>query len=124
MARTFTLTEYMKSTHMAARVLDRIDPKQDVRVYPRWLKAWRKEGWKCIWTSDRRDELYRLEDDPEEERNLIVSMPEKADEMRVEMEDCLTALPHAQRIPRDFVPPLLLPDNPRARATDNGQDCE
>ncbi len=96
-ARAFTLTEYMKSTHVAARVLDRINPKQDVRVYLRWLKAWRKDGWKYIWTSDRHDELYHLADDPEEESNLIASMPEKADAMRIEMEDYLTTLPYALR---------------------------
>ncbi len=91
--RSFTLTEYMKSTHVAARLLARIDPKKDVRLYLRWLKAFRKNGMKYIWTSDRRDELFDLRQDPGEQRNLIAAMPQAADAMRIEMEDYLASLP-------------------------------
>ena len=96
-ARAFTLTEYMKSTHAAVRILDRVDPRMDVRLYLRNLKAFRKDGWKYIWTSDRRDELFNLRDDPKEQRNLIGQLPEKADAMRIEMEDFLVTLPTALR---------------------------
>jgi arylsulfatase A-like enzyme len=91
--RAFTLTEYMKSTHVAARLLTRYDPTMDVRLYLRWLKAWRRDGWKYIWTSDRRDELYFLKEDPGETNNLIEREPAKANELRIEMEDYLASLP-------------------------------
>jgi hypothetical protein len=68
-----------------------------VRIYLRCLKAWRKAGWKHIWTSDLRDELYNLSEDPHEQKNLIAEAPDKADEMRVEMEDYLVSLPYALR---------------------------
>lgn len=93
--RTFTLSEYMKSVHVAARLLTRIDPTLDARLYARWLKAWRHDGWKYIWTSDRRDELYHLANDPNESTNLIDAEPGRANAMRVEMENYLASLPHA-----------------------------
>ena len=93
-ARTFTLTEYQKSVHMAGRLVDRA-PDYDPRLHMRWLKAWRKDGLKYIWASDLRDELYDLRKDPGERHNLIQQMPEKATEMRLEMEKYLAALPHA-----------------------------
>ena len=93
--RSFTLTEYMKSTHISLRTLDRFDPDFDPRIYLRWLKAWRKNGFKHIWTSDLRDELYDLRRDPKEKNNLIGRMPEKAKEMRVEMTNFLMTLPLA-----------------------------
>jgi len=96
-ARKFTLTEYMKSTHMAVRILDRMDPKMDVRLYLRNLKAFRKDGFKYIWKSDRHDELFDLREDPKERLNLIERMPEEANQMRIEMEDFLATLPYALR---------------------------
>jgi hypothetical protein len=104
--RTFTLTEYQKSVHIAARLLARYGPKADVRLYLRWLKAWRSEGMKYIWASDRHDELYDLDADPTEQRNRIGEMPEVADRMRIEMEDFLASLPMADygdRVPVDRI---------------------
>ena len=92
--RTFTLTEYQKSAHVGVRMLSRVDPTMDVRLYMRWLKAFRKGGMKYIWASDRHDELYDLKSDPQEQKNLIAESPEKANELRIEMENFLVSLPH------------------------------
>jgi len=94
--RAWTLTEYMKSIHIASRVL-RLSPDIDQRLFVRWLKAYRKEGMKYIWASDMRDELYDLRADPREHNNLIERMPEKAKAMRLELEALMTALPPADR---------------------------
>ncbi|RLE68589.1 MAG: hypothetical protein DRJ45_07750, partial [Thermoprotei archaeon] len=40
------------------------------------------DKYKYIWSSDGRDELYNLEKDPLEQRNLIDNMPEKYKDMR------------------------------------------
>ncbi|MCX7011545.1 MAG: sulfatase [Candidatus Sumerlaeota bacterium] len=93
--RDFTLTEYMSSNHIALRMLDRYDPAIDPRIYLRWLKAWRQGGFKYIWTSDRRDELFDLRVDAQERDNLIEKLPEKAQEMRMEMTRFLARLPLA-----------------------------
>jgi len=92
--RDFTLTEYQKGVHMAWRMLQK-DPEADPRVFLPAIKAWRRNGMKYIWRSDLRDELYDLGQDPKEQRNLIGQMPQKAKEMRLELEDFLTGLPPA-----------------------------
>ena len=93
--RTFTLSEYGPSTHMAARMFTR-QMDRDIRIYMRALKAWREKGMKYIWTSDCCDELYDLTKDPKEEQNLIREMPKRANEMRVAMEEYMLTLPYAK----------------------------
>ena len=98
--RTYTLTEYQKSVHIAARAKQRV-PDIDQRFNTRSLKAYRKDGMKYIWASDMRDELYDLRADPKEQSNLMGQLPEKANEMRLELEDLMTRFPQAPH--RDYI---------------------
>ena len=49
----------------------------------------RTEDFKYIWTSDGFPELYNLQEDPTETRNLINIERDRADKMAVLMEDRL-----------------------------------
>jgi len=79
--RFFALSEHQKPLLSFERML-RIDPNYDFRIWNRWIKALIIDKYKYIWSSDGRDELYNLEKDPLEQRNLIDNMPEKYKDMR------------------------------------------
>jgi len=63
-------------------LLTRANPSFDVSTYARRLKAIRTEELKYIWSSDGRDELYHISQDPGELNNLIDTEPEKARELK------------------------------------------
>ncbi len=67
-------------------------PGFDYRVYNRHKKAARTLEWKYIWTSDARDGLYRIDEDPAEQKNVIREHPEVAEELRVKIEDKLLSM--------------------------------
>jgi arylsulfatase A-like enzyme len=60
-------------------------PDFDFSVYDRQLLAIRSHQHKYIWTSDGRDELYDIQKDPCEQRNLIHEEKEKASKLREEL---------------------------------------
>lgn len=66
-------------------------------LYPRYnyglshLLALHSDGWKYIHAP--RPELYFLEDDPREERNLAQSDPQRLESMRTQLRDLLAAAP-------------------------------
>ena len=88
------------------------DRQADPRVFLPAIKAWRKDGMKYIWRSDLRDELYDLRKDAKEQNNLIGRMPDKARQMRLELEDYLSRLPPGDTgdliAPDRHCPPELL----------------
>lgn len=57
-------------------------PDFDFSVYDRQLLAIRSKKYKYIWASDGRHELFDLENDPSERKNLIEEMPLQADQMK------------------------------------------
>ncbi|MGA7668813.1 MAG: sulfatase [Nitrolancea sp.] len=56
-------------------------PYFDPAPHERELKAIRRGTWKYIWSSDGRHELYNLDDDPGEQRNLAASCAGTAGEL-------------------------------------------
>lgn len=64
----------------------------DVRVYNRFMKSARTLEWKYIWSSDGRDELYRITDDPDEQKNVIGLYPDVARDLKDRMEEYLLTL--------------------------------
>lgn len=67
--------KFIFSEHLTpfAHLLRRRDPGFDPSLYDRRLQAVRTERYKYIWSSDGRDELYDVRDDPGELNNLIDS---------------------------------------------------
>lgn len=57
----------------------------DEAYFTRHLKTLCREGFKFIWASDGRHELYDLGQDPEESHNLMSAFPEKAKAMEEEL---------------------------------------
>ena len=62
--------------------LRKVDPECDTSKYARRLKSVRDGDFKYIWSSDGRDELYNIREDPGELNNIIESEPEKESELR------------------------------------------
>ncbi len=56
-------------------------PYFDPAPYERELRAIRREPWKYIWSSDGRHQLYNLDDDPGEQRNLVSVYPDTAGDL-------------------------------------------
>jgi len=75
----------------------------------------RKGDWKYLYFySDRRSELYNLKKDIGETTNLIAAMPEKADELKRQLDSVLKA--------HNAVIPDAAPANPQRKARkNNGQ---
>lgn len=56
----------------------------------RWFRAIEMEGYKFIWASDGRHELYNLRADPDETKNLIKTERERAGRMAAELDACVS----------------------------------
>jgi len=54
------------------------DPPFDASPVDRRMRSVREGGYKLIWSSDGRDELYLTAADPRESKNLLAASPEKA----------------------------------------------
>ena len=57
-----------------------------VQAYNKKLLSLRRGPWKLIAPAGKKPELYNLQDDPGEEKNLAKKMPEKVAEMTEELE--------------------------------------
>ena len=79
--RLFALSEHQKPLLSFERMM-RIDPNYDFRKWNRWIKALIVGDYKYIWSSDGRDELYNLKNDPLEQRNLVNEERDKVEEMK------------------------------------------
>ncbi len=87
----FIMAEQQKALepmHLTAKWI----PGFDYRVYNRHKKSARTLEWKYIWTCDALDSLYRITDDPDEQKNVIEENPAVAEELRVKMEDLLLSI--------------------------------
>jgi arylsulfatase A-like enzyme len=63
-----------------------------LRPYLRRLRAIRSDGWKLIWGSDGRHELYHIAIDPGETRNLVAEEPARVAELTARLEVRLAEL--------------------------------
>ncbi|MCX7015044.1 MAG: sulfatase [Candidatus Sumerlaeota bacterium] len=89
--RDFVMAELQKPLepmHLTAKRC----PGFDYRVYNRREKSARTLEWKYIWTSDARDELYNVIDDPDEQKNVIAEHRDVAEGLRLKMEDLLLSI--------------------------------
>ena len=65
----------------------------ELRRFFRAQRAYYRDDWKYIWTSDGRDMLYNLADDPTEQVNLIDSERDRARQFYLELEGVLGRIP-------------------------------
>ncbi len=70
----------------------RLFAKHNVERYDRALRSVREDGWKAIFSSDGKAELYDLEADPGETRNLAVQHPERMQTMRARLDEWLASI--------------------------------
>jgi arylsulfatase A-like enzyme len=91
-------------------------PGFDGTRYDRALRSIRTGDYKYIWASDGRDELYDLAADPHEARNVIAEHPERAAEMRGDLERWLGSFKHAAPAEQS----LEIDDEMRKRLEDLG----
>jgi arylsulfatase A-like enzyme len=71
-------------------------PEFDASRFDRTLRTVRADGYKYIWASDGRDELYEIASDPGEERNLIDAEPDVAARLRKSLEEWLASFSPAR----------------------------
>jgi arylsulfatase A-like enzyme len=64
--------------------------------FDRALRSCRTNSHKYIWSSDGRHELFDLETDPGEERNLTDDQPELAAQMQGQLDTWLASFRHAE----------------------------
>lgn len=95
-------------------------PGFDPRPWQRCLRAYYAGPYKLIWSSDQRHELYDVQADPREARNLLPGAPEVADELLRELDDFLRALtsPVAAADPAGRAPPAAGNATPEDALTD------
>jgi len=81
--RPFEVAEYFRP-----ELLLKIAGRQghDASRYDRSLRTILRGGWKYVWASDGGDELYDLEQDPDEEENLAEMRPETAALLKRELD--------------------------------------
>lgn len=91
--RQFALAEHFKPVQFFERIL-RVNPDFDVRRYNRSLKAWRSTEEKYVWSSDGRDELYDLTEDPGQKENIARVKTDRVKELCAQLEDFLKTLSH------------------------------
>lgn len=89
-AREYALVEY-NSLQLLFLIWAR-HPNFDVRRYGYRLKALRSLKYKYIWYSNGRDELYDLESDPGERKNIAGERPDIVQMMRSELEKMLLSI--------------------------------
>ncbi|MFQ5923843.1 MAG: sulfatase, partial [Anaerolineales bacterium] len=85
--RHFAVAEYGRPNIL--EVLRHKYPDFECSGFDRELKAIRSNGYKYIWSSDGRSELFNIADDPSESENLIAANPAKATELRSQLMDWL-----------------------------------
>ena len=81
--------------------LKRLSPNVESSIcnkYNKNLKCIRSDDFKYIIASDGKEELYNLEKDPDESKNIIVEFPEKAKELKSLLTAELKARPINKRI--------------------------
>jgi arylsulfatase A-like enzyme len=89
--RPFTISERLAPS---LRRFHRDFPHFDTTPLERQLRALRSRdsGYKLIWGSDKRHELYDLARDPGETKNLAALEPEKARKLQEQLEKWLASI--------------------------------
>jgi hypothetical protein len=64
----------------------------DEAMLTRELRSVTQNGFKFIWASDGRHELYNLQEDPDEKDNLVPRFPKIAEEMERTLDERSAAL--------------------------------
>lgn len=89
--RDFALIEYHTSVQQLFHTWRR-HPEYDVRHLSYWIKALRTLKYKYIWYSNGKDELYDLEEDPKETRNIAEERPDIVRKLREKLEQVLLSI--------------------------------
>ena len=87
----FAIAEYATVHNMLSNMKILSEHRFDFSTYARRLKTIRIGEFKYIWTSDGRDELYNVQQDPEELNNLIEAEPKKAEELKALLREWLNS---------------------------------
>jgi len=91
-------TDLVAQYDYPSQALSVIDPdalaqaRGHLRPYLRRLRSIRSDGWKLIWGSDGRHELYHVDVDPGETQNLAAAEPERVAQLTARLETRLTEL--------------------------------
>ncbi len=72
-------------------------PEFDPSRYDRTLRTVRADGYKYVWASDGKDELYEVAADPGEERNLIDAEPDVAARLGKSLDEWLASFSPARK---------------------------
>ena len=89
--REFAMAEVQKPLEPFALMSQRTSGWDPRSVNRRW-KCARTLEYKYVWSSDMRDELYNIAEDPDEQKNIISEKPEVARELKQKLEDFLLSL--------------------------------
>lgn len=115
------LSEYYHPDQAIGRIYAEASPKvrKQLEPYRRRLRSLTLDGWKLIWGSDGRHELYDLAEDPKELENLIRNQ-EAAKRGEVLQKKLDTLIAHYGATPEPLapgtVPETLLPLDPETEA--------
>lgn len=94
--REYAFAEYMSPQPSMEALEKRVgELPEDVYEYDRSLRAIRSKEWKYIRGSDGSEELYNVDDDPEETENLVEIEPEKATKLESVLDTWLQSFEHA-----------------------------
>jgi arylsulfatase A-like enzyme len=80
----------------ALQRVSKLHPSFDWKPWLRQMRSIEREGYKLISVSDGTAELYDISADPGELRDLTSVDPDRAGDMRAELEAWLTSFPHFQ----------------------------
>ena len=86
------LTEYPSDFVKPIKDVSKLQPDWDPTPFRRRLTALYEDRYKLIWASDGSHELYDLEADPNEERDLAASDPERLETLLDSLGDVLGAV--------------------------------
>jgi len=91
LVRDFALIEYHTSIQQLYHMWRR-HPEYDIRRLSYWIKALRTLKYKYIWYSNGRDELYDLENDPGETKNIAEENPDILKNLKKKLEQILLSI--------------------------------
>ncbi|MCD6509102.1 MAG: sulfatase-like hydrolase/transferase, partial [Thermoprotei archaeon] len=89
--RDFALIEYHTSVQQLFHTWRR-HPEYDIRRFNYWIKAIRTLKYKYIWYSNGKDELYDLEEDPKEKKNIAKERPDVVRQLKEKLERVLMSI--------------------------------
>jgi arylsulfatase A-like enzyme len=118
------LAEYRAGFGAPFHGMRRRHPDFDASPWQQRLRSLTAGGFKLIQGSDGRRELYHLEDDPAESRNLLASEEERARRMEGELASLVAELEASATEPAEPTPPLPAEDRRRLEALGYGDGSD